>query len=68
MAQPSPYMRSGFNGMVAKVHTALAEDPFSGCVFIFRSRCCDMIKVLWWGGDGLCLLSKRLERCHFVRP
>lgn len=27
-----------------------------------------MIKVLWWSGDGLCLLAKRLERGRFVWP
>ena len=27
-----------------------------------------MIKVLWWSGDGLCLLAKRLERGSFVWP
>ena len=28
----------------------------------------DLIKVLWWDGDGLCLFSKRLERGRFVWP
>ena len=28
-------MRSGFNGLAAKVQTALEEDPFSGHVFVF---------------------------------
>jgi hypothetical protein len=55
-------MRSGFNGLAAKVEAALAEDPFSGHVFVFRGRRGDMIKLLWWTGDGLCLLAKRLER------
>jgi hypothetical protein len=28
----------------------------------------DIVKVLWFDGDGLCLLSKRLERGRFVWP
>jgi transposase len=31
-------MRSGFNGLAAKVETALQEDPYSGHVFVFRGR------------------------------
>ena len=61
-------MRSGFNGLAAKVQTALAEDQFSGHVFVFRGKRGDLIKVLWWTGDGLCLLAKRLERGRFVWP
>ena len=56
-------MRSGFNGLASKVQTALQEDPYSGHVFAFRGRRSDLIKVLWWTGDGLCLLCERLERC-----
>jgi transposase len=29
---------------------------------------CDIVKVLWFDGDGLCLLAKRLERGRFVWP
>ena len=54
-------MRSGFNGLAAKVETALEDDPFSGHVFLFRGRRGNVMKVLWSTGDGLCLLSKRLE-------
>jgi transposase len=61
-------MRCGFNGLAAKVQTALAEDPYSGHVFVFRGRRGDIVKVLWWTGDGLCLLAKRLERGRFVWP
>ncbi len=61
-------MRSGFNGLAAKVQTALEEDPFSGHVFVFRGRRGDLIKLLWWSGDGLCLLAKRLERGRFIWP
>jgi transposase len=61
-------MRAGMNGLASKIQIALAEDPFSGHVFVFRGRRGDMIKVLWWSGDGLCLLAKRLERGRFVWP
>jgi len=61
-------MRCGFNGLAAKVQAALAENPFSGHVFVFRGRRGDTIKVLWWSGDGLCLFAKRLEHGHFVWP
>ena len=61
-------MRCGFNGLAAKVQTALSENPFSGHVFVFRGRRGDTIKVLWWSGDGLCLFAKRLEHGHFVWP
>jgi transposase len=31
-------MRNGFQGLAAKVTTALQDDAFSGHVFIFRDR------------------------------
>ena len=61
-------MRCGFNGLVARAQATLAEDPYSGHVFVFRGRRGDLIKVLWFSGDGLCLLAKRLERGRFVWP
>ena len=61
-------MRRGMNGLAAQVQTALAENPFSGHVFAFRGRRGDLVKLLWWSGDGLCLFQKRLERGRFVWP
>ncbi len=60
-------MRNGFNGPAAKVQTALKDDPMSGHVFIFRGRSGSQVKLLWSTGDGLCLLTKRLERGRFAR-
>ncbi|MEF3107569.1 IS66 family insertion sequence element accessory protein TnpB [Raoultella sp. WB_B2P2-3] len=54
-------MRNGFNGLAAKVQTA-------GHVFIFRGRSGSQVKLLWSTGDGLCLLTKRLERGRFAWP
>lgn len=61
-------MRKGMNGLSGLVQTALEQDPFSGQLFIFRGRRGDMVKVLWFDGDGLCLFIKRLERGRFVWP
>ena len=69
-------MRRGFLDLSAQVQTVLppqrrrpaAGDPvleeqqFSDHVFVFRGRRGDIVKVLWFDGDGLCLLAKRLER------
>ena len=61
-------MRRGFDGLSAQVQTVLNEQPFSGHVFAFRGRRGDIVKLLWWDGDGLCLFSKRLERGRFIWP
>jgi transposase len=61
-------MRKGFDGLAAIVQSALAANPFDGHVFVFRGRRGDLIKVLWFDGQGLLLLAKRLERGRFVWP
>jgi transposase len=61
-------MRKGFDGLAAAVQSALAANPFCGHVFVFRGRRGDILKVLWFDGQGLLLLSKRLERGRFVWP
>ena len=61
-------LRKGFDGLAALVQQRLAEDPFSGQLFVFRGRRGDRLKILWWDGDGLCLFAKRLERGRFVWP
>ena len=61
-------MRRGFDGLSAQVQTVLNEQPFSGHVFVFRGRRGDIVKVLWFDGDGLCLFQKRLERGRFIWP
>jgi len=61
-------LRRGFTGLSAIVQTTLQENPLSGHVFVFRGRRGDLIKLLWWDGDGLCLFAKRLERGRFIWP
>jgi transposase len=61
-------MRKGFDGLATQVQTVLRQDPFCGHVFVFRGRRGDLVKLLWWDGDGLCLFAKRLERGRFLWP
>jgi transposase len=61
-------LRRGFDGLSAQVQNVLHEQPFSGHVFVFRGRRGDIVKLLWWDGDGLCLFAKRLERGRFIWP
>jgi len=55
-------LRRGFDGLSAQVQNVLHEQPFSGHVLVFRGRRGDIVKLLWWDGDGLCPFAKRLER------
>ncbi len=61
-------MRRGFDGLARQVQQVLGQDPFSGHLFVFRGRRGDLVKVLFWDGQGLCLFAKRLERGQFVWP
>ena len=61
-------MRRGFDGLAALAQSALTQDPFSGHIFVFRGRRGDIIKLLWWDGQGMCLFAKRLEKGRFIWP
>ena len=53
-------MRRGMDSLAAQVQTTLGQNPFSGYVFVFRGRRGDLIKLLWWSGDGLNLSDARV--------
>ena len=61
-------MRKGFNGLSALAETVLEQDPFCGHLFVFRGRRGDLLKMIWFDGQGACLFSKRLEKGRFVWP
>jgi transposase len=61
-------LRRGFQGLSTLVETVLEQAPYSGHVFVFRGKRGDLIKLLWFDGDGLCLFQKRLERGRFIWP
>jgi transposase len=47
-------LRRGFDGLCALVQNKLEKSPLSGQVFIFRGRRGDLVKLIWFDGDGLC--------------
>jgi transposase len=59
--------RKGPDGLVALVRDAGA-DPFSGTLYVFRSKRADRVKIVWWDGTGLCLFAKRLDEDRFHWP
>jgi transposase len=60
--------RRGADSLAALVREQLRHDPFSGTIFIFRSKRSDRVKILAWDGSGLVLLWKRLEHGAFRWP
>src|SRR5262249_60152078 len=62
--------RLGFAGLFGLLTNRLHAVPLSGHLFIFRNRTADRLKILSWGGHGLCLWCQRLEagRYHFPTP
>lgn len=64
-------MRKQFNGLSALAESVLKQDPYSGHLFVFRGRRGDLVKIVWWDGQGACMFSKRLEKansCGLHRP
>jgi transposase len=66
-AQPAD-MRCGFDRLAELARSVCGRDPFSGHLFLFRSRGGDRLKVLYWDKDGLALWYKRLEEGTFKLP
>jgi transposase len=61
-------MRKGFAALAAQAEAVLKQDPFAGHLFVFRGRRGDLVKVIWWDGQGACMFMKRLEKGRFVWP
>jgi transposase len=58
--------RAGIDGLCRQCRDMLSDDPFSGALFVFRSRRGTSIKILAYDGQGFWLCQKRLSEGRFV--
>jgi len=56
-------LRKGIDGLAQLCREKLGADPFSGCLFIFRSRRATAIKVLAY---DLCAVSSNVQSTVFT--
>jgi transposase len=60
--------RKGMEGLASLVREAMGSDPFCGAVYVFRAKRADRVKLIFWDGTGMVLVSKRLEDGKFRWP
>jgi transposase len=58
--------RKGIDSLARLCQDKLQADPFSGCLFVFRSRRGTSIRILVYDGQGFWLAQKRLSQGRFV--
>ena len=63
--EPADFRR-GIDGLAAICRQQLAQDPMSGCAFVFRNRRATAIKILLYDGQGYWLCQKRLSCGRFL--
>ena len=64
----APHKRKGFDGLAVMTQQVLEESPHSGALFAFRGKRGDLVKLLGYDGQGMCLFAKRLEKGRFIWP
>lgn len=51
--------RLGIDGLAQRCRSVLMQDPMSGCLFVFKNRRSNAIKMLSYDGQGFVLYHKR---------
>jgi len=57
--------RKGIDSLAQLCQEKLRADPFSGCVFIFRSRRATSIRILTYDGQGF-WLAQNQQASHYT--
>src|SRR5271167_3245955 len=61
-------MRKSFAGLVGLVELELGQQVESGHLFLFFNRRRDRVKILYFTGDGLVIVYRKLEAGTFETP
>jgi transposase len=59
--------RKGADSLMVIVRDLLGHDPLCGHLYVFFSRRCDRVRIVYWDRNGFAMWGKRLERGRF-RP
>lgn len=57
--------RKGADSLIALVRNAFCQDPFLGHLYVFFSKRCDRVRIVYWDRNGFAMWSKRLELGRF---
>ena len=60
--------RKGIDWVAQLCREKLAEDPFSGCLFLFLNQSGTTLKGLCYDGSGYWMCQKRLSKGRFPWP
>lgn len=61
-------LRKSFTGLWAVTVNVLKDDPSSGSLYVYTNRRHNRVKILYWDGTGLWVMTKRLEQGTFNWP
>ena len=61
-------LRASFEKLAVLVKERLGEDERSSQVFVFTNKRRNRVKMLYWDGTGLWILTKKLETGTFSWP
>jgi len=59
--------RKGADSLMVMVRDVLGHDPLGGHLFVFFSKRCDRVRIVYWDRNGFAMWTKRLE-CGRFRP